>query len=89
MKKAIILSVGLMVGSIGAFAQTKPAQTGSAKKPATVYTCTMHPEVTSNKPGKCPKCGMELVVKKNAGPDPATQKKSMNKKDSAKTKANS
>jgi hypothetical protein len=28
------------------------------------YTCTMHPEVISNKPGKCPKCGMDLVVKK-------------------------
>jgi len=24
----------------------------------------MHPEVTSDKPGKCPKCGMELVKKK-------------------------
>ena len=31
---------------------------------ATTYTCTMHPEVVSDKPGKCPKCGMELVVKK-------------------------
>ena len=28
------------------------------------YTCTMHPEVVSDKPGKCPKCGMTLVVKK-------------------------
>jgi hypothetical protein len=26
-----------------------------------VYTCTMHPEVQSDKPGDCPKCGMELV----------------------------
>ncbi|MDO8619277.1 MAG: heavy metal-binding domain-containing protein [Candidatus Daviesbacteria bacterium] len=23
----------------------------------------MHPEVTSKKPGKCPKCGMNLVAK--------------------------
>src|SRR5207237_6136839 len=23
-----------------------------------VYTCSMHPEVLSDKPGKCPKCGM-------------------------------
>lgn len=27
-----------------------------------VYTCTMHPEVHSDKPGDCPKCGMKLVL---------------------------
>lgn len=25
------------------------------------FTCPMHPEVISDKPGKCPKCGMNLV----------------------------
>jgi hypothetical protein len=25
------------------------------------YTCPMHPEVVSDRPGKCPKCGMTLV----------------------------
>ncbi|MDB5261225.1 MAG: hypothetical protein JWQ14_506 [Adhaeribacter sp.] len=24
------------------------------------YTCPMHPEVISQKPGKCPECGMNL-----------------------------
>ena len=27
------------------------------------YTCPMHPEIVSDKQGKCPKCGMELVEK--------------------------
>jgi hypothetical protein len=27
------------------------------------YTSTMHPEIHSDKPGNCPKCGMELVKK--------------------------
>ena len=30
---------------------------------AETYTCTMHPEVIANEPGKCPKCGMDLVKK--------------------------
>lgn len=25
------------------------------------YTCPMHPEVTSDEPGECPTCGMDLV----------------------------
>lgn len=29
--------------------------------PKVDYTCPMHPEVHSDKPGKCPKCGMDLV----------------------------
>ncbi len=25
------------------------------------FTCPMHPEIERDKPGKCPKCGMNLV----------------------------
>jgi hypothetical protein len=38
---------------------------------STVYTCSMHPEITSKKPGKCPKCGMDLIKK------PASKKMDM------------
>lgn len=28
---------------------------------STVYTCAMHPQIRSDKPGNCPLCGMELI----------------------------
>ncbi|WP_185290579.1 multicopper oxidase domain-containing protein [Chryseobacterium lactis] len=40
----------------------------------TTYTCPMHPEVISDKPGKCPKCGMELVEKETQKPAIETPK---------------
>lgn len=43
-----------------------------------VYTCPMHPEIKSNKPGNCPKCGMKLVVQKPTAkmqPTPSPAKK--------------
>lgn len=43
--------------------ETKKVNTAAQSESA--YTCPMHPEVISDKPGKCPKCGMELVEKEN------------------------
>lgn len=46
--------------------QSQPKRTVSQPSQpvaAIVYTCPMHPEVRSSKPGKCPKCGMALVKK--------------------------
>lgn len=38
-------------------------------KQKTIYTCPMHPEVISEQPGKCPKCGgMDLVPKEQVKP---------------------
>ena len=36
-----------------------------SKRALTRYACPMHPEVTSRRPGKCPKCGMALKLVKN------------------------
>ncbi len=35
----------------------------TAAHAASVYTCPMHPEVVSDKPGQCPTCGMDLEPK--------------------------
>ncbi|WP_233268833.1 heavy metal-binding domain-containing protein [Mucilaginibacter lacusdianchii] len=41
-----------------------PAEKAGTHKTADCnYTCTMHPAVCSDKPGLCPKCGMELTEK--------------------------
>jgi len=37
------------------------AQTATPTPQKTHYTCVMHPEVMQDHPGKCPKCGMELM----------------------------
>lgn len=48
-------------------ATAKPADQTDQKRTmeegAVLYVCPMHPEVTSDKPGKCPKCDMTLVKK--------------------------
>ena len=66
MKKLIIL-VFVFTGATISFAQSsKPAtHTGKSNTAAKyIYSCPMHPEVMTDKPGKCPKCGMTLVKKK-------------------------
>ncbi len=58
----------MMVGGFTSFqvnGQT-PAQNKTVKQQTVKYTCPMHPEVIQDKPGKCPKCGMELVEKKGS-----------------------
>jgi len=39
--------------------QKKKTDTGKQ-----LYTCPMHPDVISDKPGKCSKCGMDLTLSK-------------------------
>jgi len=42
-------------------AHTAHAAHGTDAKEPTRFTCPMHPEVISDQPGSCPKCGMHLV----------------------------
>lgn len=42
-----------------------------ADKGADRYVCPMHAEVKSDRPGKCPKCGMTLKIIDTQGGDDA------------------
>ena len=56
---------GIGCDNSAAHSKTPAADANNAPATATVsYTCPMHAEVVASVPGKCPKCGMELVVKK-------------------------
>jgi hypothetical protein len=81
MKRVIVIMVIMVIMVIGSdlltscsgpSGQTNPTkQTASAGKE--LYVCPMHPEETSDKPGKCPKCGMDLV-KQEVKKDTVTKK---------------
>lgn len=67
--KHLVLNTLLGLALAGCTSPSTPVSTATATASgsspvAAVYTCPMHPEVTSDKPGKCPKCKMDLVLKK-------------------------
>jgi Cu(I)/Ag(I) efflux system membrane fusion protein len=69
MKKSIYiillaLSLTIAFNTCSNSAPKSPAVESKATEKI-VYTCSMHPEVRRDKPGKCPKCGMELVRMEN------------------------
>ena len=66
----LIMLLLLVAGVSQNNAQTKESkQATSVKHDEVVYTCSMHPEVALDKPGKCPKCGMQLVAREEKKDD--------------------
>ncbi|GAA4919916.1 heavy metal-binding domain-containing protein [Mucilaginibacter defluvii] len=82
MRKLFVIALSLTVSASNLFAaQQLPAQkkakTQKADTAKVQYTCPMDTDVIAAKPGKCPKCGMNLV-KKETSKAPGKQSNSMN-----------
>jgi len=72
--KAFVLTLMMLAGiemeadtfaGAASLEQSSP-QKKSATKQVKSYSCPMHPEVKSTKPGKCPKCKMDLRLARAA-----------------------
>lgn len=64
MKKIMMLLIAaLTMSSVSLTAQEKAGKKDTTQH-TVLYTCSMHPDVKMDKPGKCSKCGMELSLSK-------------------------
>lgn len=60
---ALIISGTMVFAQIDTTKKVLPVPQKELQKDAVIYTCTMHPDVKMDKPGKCPTCGLALVEK--------------------------
>jgi ribosomal protein S27AE len=61
MKKLMIM-LFVIVATVTSFAQEKMGKKDTTQHITLYsYACPQHPNFVSNKPGKCPKCGMDLT----------------------------
>ena len=57
----LLLAVAAWFGGYGYGRWYGPKPAVAVKGAAKIYTCPMHPHIRSDRPGKCPICGMQLV----------------------------
>lgn len=68
MKKYLIVAFLTVISLSYAVSQNIKTESNDQDKATEItvpvtYTCSMHPEINTNKPGPCPKCGMDLIQK--------------------------
>jgi len=82
MKKVMLMAIAILFSVATVFAAHSPTalsdttKTKKVKPAKVLYTCPMHPDYVTDKPGKCPRpnCGMTLVVKKTTAKKTAAMK---------------
>jgi Cu(I)/Ag(I) efflux system membrane fusion protein len=65
---ATIFAVGLLLGRLifGESQSTDAPQQADSAVESQVWTCSMHPQIRQDKPGRCPLCAMDLIPVKTA-----------------------
>ena len=71
-KYGAILLAGLLLGwgifgGGGSHDHSHDLEMEVSEQGATVWTCSMHPQIKMDKPGKCPLCAMDLIPLKTSG----------------------
>ncbi len=65
---ALFILIGLLLGRLFFHHEEVPKQTAAkVEKKKTVWTCSMHPQIRRDKPGKCPICEMDLIPLAESG----------------------
>ena len=65
-----LLLIGWVFGMAFSGGEHDHTPVASIAKKASKWTCSMHPQILSEKPGKCPICGMALVSLDELGNQP-------------------
>jgi membrane fusion protein, copper/silver efflux system len=59
----VLIVLVLVIGTGGLLAKKSPSGHAESKTHKEIYYCPMHPQYTSDRPGVCPICNMNLVKK--------------------------
>ncbi len=68
----VILFIGILIGAAATYFIAPVVRTAGSEiqeEGKQLYSCGMHPEVISDKPGNCPICGMKLTPIKSTAQD--------------------
>jgi Cu(I)/Ag(I) efflux system membrane fusion protein len=83
-KSILFLLAGILMGATAVYflmPGPRASENASAQQAKQLYSCGMHPEVISDKPGNCPICGMKLTPIKSTAPGPAKTPQGTEKKE--------
>ncbi|MDR1491123.1 MAG: efflux RND transporter periplasmic adaptor subunit [Planctomycetaceae bacterium] len=62
----LLFAMGIVIGC-DTSSQDRDSKQISTERETQIWTCSMHPQIRQDKPGKCPLCAMDLIPLKTSG----------------------